>query len=581
MFPKNYAAVFMAFVYAFSGLGYSQSLPNDITAVPFYDTNKKGLSFKVDRQTISGMVEVPGKPQHFLVLGFYGFVWTLYPDTTKNYAPGAIKDYAKKQVADFNIMVRKGMEQGVHAAVFDPEFHTNRYFYMIYNKYADESHYHSGVVGNKPGDNPAGSPGLYVVERWILSEDYQSLKQDTTIFVADKGKGHGAASITFGKDGYLYIAINSYSKNGWDLTDYMRKVLRIDVSKPEGGKLYTIPPSNPFYSSPDPKVKKEIYAYGLRNTYILAPNYISGSILGAEVGQVTWEEINIIKPGANYGWADGGDGQPKRQGIGVEGPCSNNSETGIGYTHDYNSSSNTGADMNPYSFTGPQSDNKKVTCADFTNAEWNFHHAGKSMSGRKTALEGTPMKCVVLSPAFRGDPSSPFYGHHLVTDVGDTYFLAINENKPGVAWKVGQLPPTAGLNNHNGMTSFPEDSYGNLYVTLMHAHAQQASSFHDIFMLKSPNLKPLANPRSQVVPPKTTSLFDSGNRRNSAAGWDRFLVKGIVGSQVEIPHGFSGIQVYSLTGSLLWKGEISEHQSHRAINLPSTLGEGTYGIRFK
>ncbi len=581
MFMKKSSALVAFLVFAVTCLGQAQTLPTGITAVPFYDITKKGLSFKADKQTVSGMFEVPGLPQHFLVLGFYGFVWSLYPDTTKNYAAGAVKDYAKKQLADFNKRVRKGMEQGAHSAAFDPNFRTNRYFYIIYNKYEKESDYHTGVVANQPGDDFKIGKGWYTLERWSLSEDHQTLTMDTTIFIADKGIGHGAASIVFGKDGYLYVAISSYAKNSWDLSEYMRKVLRIDVSKPEGGRLYSIPPSNPFYNSQDPTVKKEIYAYGLRNTYILAPNYITGSILGAEVGQLTWEEINVIKPGKNYGWADGGDGQPKRQGIGVEGPCSNNSESGIAYTHDYNSNSNTGAYMSPYSFKGPQSQNKAMTCADFTNADWSFEHAGKSLSGRKTALEGTPMNCVVLSPAFRGDPSSPFYGHHFVSDVGRGYFLAINESKPGVAQRVGQFPNTSGFNSHNGITSFSEDSYGNLYVTMMHASRVSATSFHDLYRLSGPNLKPLEKPRNQVVPQQTTSIFDSDPLRNSASNWHRVLVKGVSGSQVRIPLGFSGIKVYDLKGKLLWKGELIEREGNRNIALPSSLGEGIYGVRFK
>lgn len=576
----RFSAFLLACGCAFTSLSHSQTLPTGITAVPFYDVNKKGLSFKADRQTVSGMYEVPGLPQHFLVLGFYGFVWSLYPDTTKNYAPGAVKDYTKKQLADFNEKVRKGIEQGVHSAVFDPDFKTNRYFYLIYNKYEKESLYNKGLVGTTPGDDFRTAKGWYALERWKLSEDYQSLTRDTTVFIADKGTGHGAASIIFGKDGYMYISIMSYSKNSWDLTGYMRKVLRIDLSKPEGDKLYGIPPTNPFFNSPDPQVKKEIYAYGLRNTYILAPNYITGSVLGAEVGQLTWEEVNILRPGVNYGWADGGDGQPKRQGIGVEGPCSEKSDKGIAYTHDYNSNSNTGAYLSPYSYKGPESQNQTVTCADFTNADWSFSHDGKSLSGRKTALEGTPMNCVVLSPAFRGDPSSPFYGHHFVSDVGRAYFLAINENKPGTAQKVGQFPESGGLSAHNGITSFPEDAYGNLYVTLMHASRTTADKFHDIYRLSSPHLKPLDKPRSQVIPQATTGLSAFESSAQSARSGQRFLVGGLSGSPVSIPRGFSGLRLYDLKGNLVWQGNIATGEASRTMTLPSDLGEGMYGVRF-
>src|SRR5687767_8982183 len=88
------------------------NLPTGVTVAPFYDTSKAGLSFRKDQQSVVGMFEVPGKPQHFLVVGYWGYVWSLFPDTTKAYAPGAVKDYSKRQLADFNTMVMKGWEQG-------------------------------------------------------------------------------------------------------------------------------------------------------------------------------------------------------------------------------------------------------------------------------------------------------------------------------------------------------------------------------------------------------------------------------------------------------------------------------------
>src|SRR5258708_2937334 len=85
---------------AFCAGAHSEALPTGVTVVPFYDTSKAGLSFAKDKQSVVGMFEVPGKPQHFLVVGYWGYVWSLYPDTNKVYAPGAIKDYTKKQLAN-------------------------------------------------------------------------------------------------------------------------------------------------------------------------------------------------------------------------------------------------------------------------------------------------------------------------------------------------------------------------------------------------------------------------------------------------------------------------------------------------
>ena len=72
------------------------------------------------------------------------------------------------------------------------------------------------------------------------------------------------------------------------------------------------PTDNPFVNTPgaDPR----IYAYGFRNPFRLTftPD---GKLLVGDVGQATWEEVDLVTAGANYGWPL------------AEGPCN-----GIGVT---------------------------------------------------------------------------------------------------------------------------------------------------------------------------------------------------------------------------------------------------------
>lgn len=548
--------------------------------VPFYDVTKPGLSFKLDKQAVSGMWEVPGKPQHFLVLGYFGFIWSLYPDTTKTYAPGAIKDYTKKQIGDFNNVVRKGFEQGALGGAFDPDFIQNRYFYTIYHKYDDTSQYKPGVIPKGNGDGP-GEPGLVAVDRWILSRDLATLTRDTTIFQEVHGQGYGSANMVFGKDNYLYISCHAYSKNSWDLTDPMRKILRIDVSRPANGKMYSIPPTNPFANSTDPKVRKEIFAYGFRNTHSLAADYLTGSIWGGEVGQTEWEEVNIIQAGKNYGWANGGDGQPSRNGAGVEGPCSPNTDAGIGFS----TTPTRWGYLNPYSFIGPESDGKKVTCSDLTNGTWNFQRRGMTPHpGMKTAVPNLEMNCIMLSPAFRGSPSSPFYGYHFVTDVQRMYFIAVKE---GIAEadSVGGAPDNFRLNesqpHHNGITSFGEDSYGNLYVTLLSSSRSGAYEWHDLYRLSHPALTPLSSPRTQVVPTTRAGLIPGDGK--SFRQLPYLKLNGSAHSSIPVPEGFTRVEVHALDGTLLWKGSLGDRhvtQVHRSIDLPHGLRQGLMAVRF-
>jgi glucose/arabinose dehydrogenase len=122
---------------------------------------------------------------------------------------------------------------------------------------------------------------------------------------------HNGHWIGFGPDGYLYISVgdggyandwgighNVTKGNGQDLTTLHGKILRIDVDK---GQPYAVPPDNPFVGRRD--ARPEIWAYGFRNPWRCSFDMGGAKeLFCGDVGQNSYEEVDIVRRGGNYGW---------------------------------------------------------------------------------------------------------------------------------------------------------------------------------------------------------------------------------------------------------------------------------------
>ena len=92
------------------------------------------------------------------------------------------------------------------------------------------------------------------------------------------------------------------------LDSVITAILRIDPRSPaeSGGTKglgdYTIPPGNPHASDGDPATLGEIYAHGFRNAHRISWDLEDGTMFVGDIGMNHIEEINIVRPGENYGW---------------------------------------------------------------------------------------------------------------------------------------------------------------------------------------------------------------------------------------------------------------------------------------
>jgi glucose/arabinose dehydrogenase len=128
--------------------------------------------------------------------------------------------------------------------------------------------------------------------------DKFSLVDKKVIFQAEPfldGSRHFGGRIEFDKDGYLYLTVGERGtrQNAQKLENHAGKIIRIY----DDG---SIPNNNPFLGVGN--VKPEIYTYGNRNPQGMAMHPVTGDIWTHEHGPMGGDEINIVKPGVNYGW---------------------------------------------------------------------------------------------------------------------------------------------------------------------------------------------------------------------------------------------------------------------------------------
>jgi glucose/arabinose dehydrogenase len=109
---------------------------------------------------------------------------------------------------------------------------------------------------------------------------------------------HFGSRIAFDRQGLVYLSLGERNERerAQDLSQHWGKVLRL-------GADGTIPVDNPWSgTNAKPGVKPEIYTYGHRNPQGIAFDPISEKILVSEHGPRGGDELNVLIPGANYGW---------------------------------------------------------------------------------------------------------------------------------------------------------------------------------------------------------------------------------------------------------------------------------------
>jgi aldose sugar dehydrogenase len=181
----------------------------------------------------------------------------------------------------------------------------------------------NGSVGSDPGIATTNIYLYYTEEEPLRNRIYkyqwdgEMLTNPTLILDLPAGPrpNHNGGKMIIGPDGYLYAVIGDKNHDGQlqnfadgPPPDDTGSIFRIN---PEDGAAA---PDNPFTNSNNKLLSKN-YAYGIRNSFGLTFDPITGRLWDTENGPDSYDEVNLVRPGFNSGWET------------VMGPISRSEET--------------------------------------------------------------------------------------------------------------------------------------------------------------------------------------------------------------------------------------------------------------
>ena len=147
-----------------------------------------------------------------------------------------------------------------------------------------------------------------VVYKYIYDENEKILENMTLVLElpGEPGPFHNGGKLAIGpRDGYLYAVIGDVSSGGGILDNQIpgrppnNKSVILRVDRDNGTPVE----DNPFYNYTGSMEKlHQYYAYGIRNSFGMEFDPMTGKLWMTENGDNVYDEINIVEPGFNSGW---------------------------------------------------------------------------------------------------------------------------------------------------------------------------------------------------------------------------------------------------------------------------------------
>jgi glucose/arabinose dehydrogenase len=260
-----------------------------------------------------GIVTAPGDTNRLFIMERAGRIAVITNLATPN----------RTVYLDISSKVQTTNDCALSGLAFHPGFVTNGYLYVFYTGLDTNS----GNPANRLHDILARYTAGSATTNFVSSATEQKL-----IRQFDRFGDHNAGDIHFGSDGYLYLALGDegapfpagydYCTNSQYLDrNFFSGIIRIDVDQQPGNLspnahsavvagTYKIPADNPFVGATHfngiamnpANVRTEFWAVGLRNPFRISFDDATGFLYAGDVGQTSYEEINVISKGGNYGW---------------------------------------------------------------------------------------------------------------------------------------------------------------------------------------------------------------------------------------------------------------------------------------
>lgn len=242
-----------------------------------------GVTF--DRPLLA--VQPPDGTSRMFVVEQGGRVWSVDHPAP---APPAVA--SKRLFLDLSSRVsRAGNEEGLLGFAFHPQYAANRRFLVHYSAAYTAPAQRRNVLSEMTAFANDPDRGDASGERIVLT-------------VPQPFANHNGGWIAFGPYGKLFVALGDGGAagdpedRGQDPGSLLGKILRIDVDAAAGA--YGVPADNPFAARAG--WRPEVFAYGFRNPWRCSFDRTTGALWAGDVGQNSWEEIDLVTAGGNYGW---------------------------------------------------------------------------------------------------------------------------------------------------------------------------------------------------------------------------------------------------------------------------------------